>query len=141
MKKLLISLLAIIIAVPTIASSKANSSLFTRLSTSSRALLASPKTALFQTASLQFGGILGFHYSPANVLIHPGDHVVWNGDFTMHPLVSDEGLWPTVSTGSKFEFIFTTPGVYHFHCFFHGPIGMKGTVTVGYYAYLSDVAN
>jgi plastocyanin len=84
-----------------------------------------------QTTSIKFGGTLGFNYSPKFVFIQPGDSLQWQGDFTMHPLVSDEGLWPTNSGGSTFTFAFTKPGVYHWHCFFHGPIGMVGTVIVG----------
>ena len=48
----------------------------------------------------------------------------------MRPLVSDNALWTTVNSGRQFEFLFSTPGVYPFHCFFHGPIGMTGTVKV-----------
>ncbi len=78
----------------------------------------------------------GFTYSPANVTIAVGDEVEWQGaggpggDFTSHPLVSDEGLWPVQSSGTVFTFKFTQPGLYHFHCQIHGPIGMKGTVLV-----------
>jgi plastocyanin len=85
-----------------------------------------------QTTTVNFGGTLGFHYNPNVIFIHPGDSLSWEGDFTMHPLVSDESLWTQVSTGTQFTFKFNTPGTYHFHCFFHGPIGMTGTVTVGY---------
>jgi plastocyanin len=89
-----------------------------------------------QTTTIEFGGLLGFHYSPNIIHLSPGDSVKWQGDFTMHPLVSDEGLWPTVNTGTEFTFTFNQPGVYHFHCFFHGPIGMKGTLTVGFFDYI-----
>jgi len=89
-----------------------------------------------QTTTIEFGGLLGFHYSPNNVRLSPGDTVKWQGDFTMHPLVSDESLWPMVDTGTEFTFTFNSPGIYHFHCFFHGSFGMNGTVTVGFFEYL-----
>jgi plastocyanin len=83
--------------------------------------------------TVEFGGTLGFVYSPNDIFITPGDSIKWLGDFTMHPLVSDESLWTTVNTGSEFTFTFNQPGIYHFHCFFHGALlNMKGTVTVGF---------
>lgn len=85
-----------------------------------------------QTTVIAFGGLLGAVYSPKDVFIHPGDSVHWQGDFSMHPLVSDDALWATVSSGSDFTFTFNQTGVYAFHCFFHGAFGMTGTVTVGY---------
>lgn len=95
---------------------------------------------VFQTATIQFGGSLGLVYSPKDVLISPGGHVIWEGDFVMHPLVSDNALWTTVSSGSQFEFIFNTPGVYHFHCLIHGTLfGMAGTVTVGHQEFVPKV--
>ena len=84
-------------------------------------------------ATIRFGGELGFQYSPKQVTISPGDSVTWQGDFTMHPLVSDEGLWQTVNSGATFTHTFDTPGTYHFHCFIHGGaggVGMSGTVVV-----------
>jgi plastocyanin len=93
-----------------------------------------------QASVIDFGGlVIGNAYSPANVFIKPGENVKWQGDFTIHPLVSDEGLWTTVNSGTQFEFIFNTPGVYHFHCLIHGPFGMTGTVTVGYRVFIPDV--
>jgi plastocyanin len=94
-----------------------------------------------QTITANFGGLLGLHYSPNTIFIHPGDTLDWNGDFTLHPLVSDETLWTQVSTGTDFAFQFNTPGVYHFHCFFHGAFGMTGTVFVGFQTYIPDVSN
>lgn len=90
-------------------------------------------------ATIQFGGALGFHYSPSLIFISPGDTVTWQGDFSMHPLVSDEGDWTTPTSGSTFSQTFTKPGAYHFHCFFHGAaggIGMSGTILVGFHAFL-----
>jgi plastocyanin len=93
----------------------------------------SHRVAALALTTVEFGGALGFVYDPKDIFIAPGDSVKWQGDFTMHPLVSDEGLWTTVNTGNEFTFTFSQPGVYHFHCFFHGALlNMKGTVTVGF---------
>ena len=54
-----------------------------------------------QTTTIAFGGLLGAVYSPKDVFIHPGDSVHWQGDFSMHPLVSDDALWATVSSGTR----------------------------------------
>ena len=97
---------------------------------------ASAQPAARETIQIIFGGAVGFTYSPKDVRIRPGDSIEWMGDFTMHPLVSEDGLWQTVDTGADFTFTFNQPGVYKFHCFFHNSIGMNGTITVGYYAYL-----
>ena len=80
--------------------------------------------------AIQFGGGLGNNYSPAQVTINVGDTVKWQGNFSVHPLVSDDGLWATVSGGSVFSFTFTSPGTFRFHCQVHEALGMSGQVTV-----------
>jgi plastocyanin len=89
-----------------------------------------------QTATVQFGGALGFTYSPNEVHISPGDSVEWLGEFAMHPLVSDGDLWQVVNTGTQFSHTFDQAGVYPYHCQVHGGLGMSGSVIVGYNAYL-----
>lgn len=89
-----------------------------------------------QIATIEFGGTLGSAYSPKDVRISPGDSVEWLGDFAMHPLVSDEGLWQVVGTGSEFSYTFDQTGTYDYHCQVHSALGMRGTVTVGYFGYL-----
>ena len=82
------------------------------------------------TTLIQFGGGHGASYSPAQATIKVGDTVEWQGDFSIHPLVSDDGLWAPVSTGSVFSFTFTMPGTFHFHCQVHEALGMAGQVIV-----------
>ncbi len=75
----------------------------------------------------------GFNYSPADIIIFAGETVEWSGPFTFHPLVSDDNLWPVVNTGNTFQFTFTQPGVYRYHCQIHGGpggVGMSGVITV-----------
>lgn len=89
-----------------------------------------------QTATVEFGGVLGFIYSPREVRISPGDRVEWLGDFAMHPLVSDDGLWQVVNSGTQFSHTFDQPGTYNYHCLLHDAFGMRGVVMVGYNTYL-----
>ena len=69
-------------------------------------------------------------YTPKQVVIQPGQSVEWDGDFSMHPLVSDDGLWPTKDVGTQFTYTFPVTGTFNFHCFFHGSFGMVGSVIV-----------
>jgi plastocyanin len=92
--------------------------------------LTAPAVRAAQTTTVNFGGALGFAYSPQDNFILPGDTIRWLGDFSIHPLVSDDALWQQVSSGSEFSYTFNQPGRYGFHCFFHGSFGMTGTVTV-----------
>lgn len=89
-----------------------------------------------QTATVEFGGLLGFAYSPKDLRISPGDSVEWLGDFAMHPLVSDDSLWQMVGGGTSFIHTFDQAGTYDYHCLVHSSQGMRGTVTVGYFGYL-----
>ncbi len=101
-----------------------------------------PRLSTTLTPTVEFGGLLGFVYDPNQIFVAPGESVKWQGDFTMHPLVSDESLWTTVDTGSEFTFTFNQPGVYHFHCFFHGALfNMRGTVTVGFRNFIPFVSH
>ncbi|MFV2045162.1 MAG: plastocyanin/azurin family copper-binding protein [Anaerolineales bacterium] len=55
----------------------------------------------------------------------------WQGDFSVHPLASDDGLWRTVSGGSTFSFTFNSPGgTYPYHCQVRQALGMTGEVIV-----------
>ena len=69
-------------------------------------------------------------YTPSEVTIQPGESVEWDGDFTSHPLVSDDGLWITQTVGTQFVYTFTMTGTFDFHCAIHGPFGMVGRVIV-----------
>jgi len=103
--------------------------------------LTAPAQRTAQTTTVEFGGVLGFAYSPQDSFILPGDTIRWLGDFAAHPLVSDDGLWQQVGNGTEFTFTFNQPGGYAYHCFFHGSMGMNGTVTVGTTYYLPLLMN
>ena len=72
-------------------------------------------------------------YTPSEVVIQPGESVEWDGDFSSHPLVSDDGLWLTQTVGTQFVYTFTMTGTFLFHCANHGGfggVGMSGRVIV-----------
>jgi plastocyanin len=72
-------------------------------------------------------------YTPDVVTIGVGEDVEWQGDFTMHPLVSQDGLWPVHGTGTVFTHTFTQVGEYWYYCGVHGGqngTGMSGKVIV-----------
>ena len=77
---------------------------------------------------VQFGGPAGLAYNPSRVVVHAGEMVQWQGSFNIHPLISDDNLWPTQATGTSFLFTFTKPGTYRYHCGRHSV--MQGTVQV-----------
>lgn len=69
-------------------------------------------------------------YEPAAVTVTAGSSVSWGCVFGSHPLVSDDGLWSTQSSGTAFSHTFPTAGSFKFHCDIHGGSGMKGTINV-----------
>jgi plastocyanin len=83
------------------------------------------------THTVEFGGSLGFAYSPSNFSAAVGDTVKWTGDFTMHPLSSttipaDAASWHG-ATGTSFSYVIKVPGTYHYQCDFHVSAGMTGS--------------
>lgn len=87
---------------------------------------------------IDFGGALGFAYSPKNFSAFVGDSVQWQGDFTMHPLSSttipvNAAKWHNAA-GTVFTYVITVPGDYNYECDFHVSLGMIGSfsaVSVG----------
>ena len=75
------------------------------------------------TTTIEFGGAMDFVYSPNAVRLAPGDSIEWLGEFSMHPLVSEDGLWSTVSSGTQFTYTFSVPGTYRYHCQNHNVRG------------------
>lgn len=83
----------------------------------------------------------GARFEPANITVTTGDTVnwLWSAGSAAHNIVPDDGNAPASSgapTGYPhfLSFVFTLPGVYHYHCAVHGGpggVGMSGSVTVG----------
>jgi plastocyanin len=92
--------------------------------------------------------IQDFTFSPSALTIKAGASVTWtNNGPSSHTTTSDSGAWDsgTLSApgggggygggtaGGTYQFTFTTPGTYHYHCKLHPPSshpGFTGTITV-----------
>jgi len=84
------------------------------------------------------GGKTSYGFSPdvITVVIGKNNTVFWtNDDTAAHTVTSDvAGLFdsgttgPLTTQGGTFQYTFTTPGIYTYHCSFHG--WMQGTVKV-----------
>jgi|WetSurMetagenome_2_1015567.scaffolds.fasta_scaffold00368_22 plastocyanin len=86
------------------------------------------------THVVQFGGGLGYVYSPADFSASVGDTVKWEGSFTTHPLSSTSvplgaQAWHSGS-GTVFSYVITVPGNYDYQCDYHYAMGMIGSFEV-----------
>lgn len=96
--------------------------------------LALPGNIWATTHVVQFGGSLGFVYSPASFTAKVGDTVEWEGDFSTHPLSSttipvNSQSW-LVTSGTSFRYRIAVAGTYHYQCNVHFSIGMVGSFQV-----------
>jgi plastocyanin len=96
------------------------------------ALMAAGSTCFAATHEIQFGGNLGFTYSPSQLTVQVGDTIFWRGDFTQHPLSSvsvPSGAQAfSQVTGSEFAYVVAVAGDYVYHCNFHFGAGMQGQI-------------
>jgi plastocyanin len=85
------------------------------------------------SVSIHSGG--GDEFHPQTIVVHVGDTVRWtNDDHTLfqtdHNVTADDGSFASkqrMKEGTSFEFQFTTPGTFPYHCTIHG---LSGTVEV-----------
>jgi len=77
--------------------------------------------------TINFGGAVGFDYSPKCLKVSAGAMVTFSGDFSTHPLApsamrGDPANNPIVnmSDGTTASFLFPKPGFYAYLCNFHG---------------------
>lgn len=79
--------------------------------------------------NIGFGASFGNAYSPASVTVNVGDSILWEGDFSSHPLASltiPAGAASfSQSSGGSFWYVVTTPGTYNYKCTVHA--GMTGS--------------
>jgi plastocyanin len=64
-------------------------------------------------------------YGPSQLDVLPGETVIWTNVSTRtHTVTSDDGLFDSgeVPGGARFQFQFTEPGTYHYHCTIHPSI-------------------
>lgn len=106
-------------------------------------LLLSPTLALAQT-TVEVQMTNGLTFDPSEVTINVGDTVRWINvsDRVPHTATADKlrdrragfnsGSFPTkwLRPGESFEFTFTMPGEFPYHCIPHRIFGMVGTVMV-----------
>jgi len=75
-----------------------------------------------------------FAFNPSTLTVKAGTTVAWvNEDGASHTVVTDSGAplsftSPTLANGASFQFTFTQPGTYTYHCSIHP--SMKGTIIV-----------
>lgn len=78
--------------------------------------------------------IQNFAFSPATLAIKTGTTVTWtNRDSVTHTIAPDAGAPAgfgsgSLAPGASYQFTFTSPGTYAYHCSIHP--SMKGTVVV-----------
>ena len=75
-------------------------------------------------------------FVPQDITVPVGTRVAWVNDGGRHQVVADDGAFksqPLTAAQQKFVYQFRRPGVFPYHCFFHGGAdgkGMSGVVTV-----------
>ena len=75
--------------------------------------------------------INNFAFSPADLTVKTGSTVTWtNNDPASHTITSDAGGFSSdpVAKGGTYQFTFSQPGTYAYHCSIHP--SMKGTIIV-----------
>jgi plastocyanin len=75
-------------------------------------------------------------FVPPDITVPVGTRVAWVNDGGRHQIVADDGAFksqPLTAAQQKFVYQFRRPGVFPYHCYFHGGPGgkgMSGVVTV-----------
>jgi len=75
--------------------------------------------------------IAGFAFNPTDLTVRTGSTVIWtNNDPASHTITSDSGAFSSdpVVQGGTYQFTFSQPGTYAYHCSIHP--SMKGTIIV-----------
>src|SRR5579872_4130482 len=85
------------------------------------------------THTINFGGILGHHYSPSRITVEVGDTIIWNGDFSQDNMVDSShiagaaGIGP-VSAGMSYTYIVQSSGTYYTENPVWAKLGMRDTI-------------
>jgi plastocyanin len=75
-------------------------------------------------------------FVPQEITVSVGTRVAWVNDGGRHQIVADNGAFKSqelTAAQQKFTYQFRRPGVFPYHCYFHGGSGgkgMSGVVTV-----------
>ena len=70
-------------------------------------------------------------YSPGDLTVHQGDHVIWvNRDPFPHTVTAESGAFDSkeIAAGASWEFVAATKGEFPYSCTLHPP--MKGVLRV-----------
>jgi hypothetical protein len=86
-----------------------------------------------ETHIIQFGGTFGTAYSPNTLNVNVNDTIIWQGNFSFHPLSSTNipagaSSWHSAS-GSEFMYVVLVAGNYEYRCDAHFQNGMVGSFT------------
>jgi plastocyanin len=93
-------------------------------------------TAAQQKAAPVTIAIQVLSFVPQDITVPVGTRVAWVNDGGRHQIVADDGSFQSqqlTTAQQKFVYQFRRPGVFPYHCFFHGGAGgkgMSGVVTV-----------
>ena len=72
-------------------------------------------------------------FVPQDITVPVGARVAWVNDGGRHQIVADDGAFKSqqlTTTQQKFVSQFRRPGVFPYHCYFHGGAGGKGMAGV-----------
>ena len=72
-------------------------------------------------------------FVPQDITVPVGTRVAWVNDGGRHQIVADDGSFQSqqlTAAQQKFVYQFRRPGVFPYHCFFHGGAGGKGMAGV-----------
>lgn len=103
------------------------------------ALVACSSSSTGPASTMTAGPTVSIHdfaYTPSTITVKAGTTVTWtNNGPSAHTTTSDGGVWDsgTLGAGGTFQFTFTQPGTFSYHCTIHPPNlypGFTGTVTV-----------
>ncbi len=87
---------------------------------------ASPQSAVASAGRVAVK-LTNFAFAPREVTISAGSTVEWVDDTGRHTVEADDGSFRSVTlvSGVRFEHTFSRPGVFPYHCGFHGTAGGK----------------
>ena len=76
--------------------------------------------------------LTNFAFTPREITIRAGSTVAWLDDTGRHTIEADDGTFrsATLVSGGRFEHTFSQPGVFPYHCGFHGAAGGKNMAGV-----------
>jgi plastocyanin len=97
-----------------------------------------PERSTFRGVSAQSDSkvlVTNYKFEPKKLTVTEGSTVTWENKEGLHTVKSDTDafLSKNLKPGESFQYQFTKPGTYPYHCSFHGSKGggdMAGTIVV-----------